>query len=104
MQKLSQTSLFEEYLRNRIRSLGIQVLSNTADTFKLRRRKWRRKKVQPQQQPQQVNSHLSSLRDQNSKLQRRITFPMMATVVEDGAGKGHKKDATTIGKHRKYSN
>ena len=37
---LSQTSMFDEYLRSRIKSCGMTVLSQSGSIFHLRRRKW----------------------------------------------------------------
>ena len=49
---------------------------------------------------QQVNNHLSA----QAKLQRRITFPMMATNNSGNAvTKGKKVASTKIAKHRRLS-
>jgi hypothetical protein len=79
VQNLTQTSMFDEYLRGRIKSMGIQVLSNNGAVFQLRRRKWRKFIVSPR--PPQSTSTTSSKATNNvvfkdpSRLQRRITLP-----------------------------
>ena len=102
VQKLSQTSLFDEYLRNRIRSLGIEVLSQGfGGLLKLRRRKWRRVIQEHPQQPQQPPVHVKEVNNHLSlKLQRRITFPTMA-----GGFAAKKKDCTARKqpRHRRLS-
>ena len=70
---LSQTSMFDEYLRSRIKSCGMTVLSQSGSIFHLRRRKWR---------PVISQTGLSKLVNTRG-LQRRITLPKRTELKTD---------------------
>ena len=72
------TAMFEEYFRNRLKSLGICVVStfgkqNTG--FKLRRRKWSKKSNNQSLTISGTTLEKSSENLQNRSVTRRITFP-----------------------------
>ena len=110
VRKLSQTSLFDEYLRNRIRSLGIEVLSHGfGGLLKLRRRKWRRViqehrviEEHPRHRQHRIVKEVNN-QDPSPKLQRRITLPAALA----GGSIPKKKDGSLVAKtqniHRRLS-
>ena len=78
VQSLCHTAMFEEYFRNRLKSLGIHVVStfgkqNTG--FKLRRRKWQKQSNNQSLTNNETISENSSSNPQNRSVTRRITFP-----------------------------